>query len=75
MLAMVPLGTPGGAVLHNPIQERFLETDIVTCLLTLDPFVPKNLLTLRQKLFVEQRLSDEFRMFFLEGVHAEVTEK
>jgi len=57
-------------VLHDPIQKRLLETDIVACLLTLDPFVPKDFFAFRQELFVKERVFDEVGVVVDGGAHA-----
>jgi hypothetical protein len=45
---------PLGAVLDDPVRERALETDVVTGLFGLDPFVAQDFLAFRLKFAVKR---------------------
>ena len=53
-LAFIALSAPRRTMLHNPVQKRLFEPNIVTCLLTLNPLMPQDLFSLGEKLFVEK---------------------
>jgi hypothetical protein len=53
------LGAPGGAMLHDPVEQRFLEADIVAGFLALDPFVAEDLFALSEEFFVKERFFHE----------------
>jgi len=48
-------GAPTGAVLDDPVKERFFETNVMSDLLALNPFVAENFFPLGQKFLVESR--------------------
>jgi hypothetical protein len=50
---------PLGAMLDDPVGERTLETDVVTGLLGLDPFVAQDFLAFRLKLAVKRRVFEQ----------------
>lgn len=50
---------PSRAVPYNPVEERLLKAYVVPRLLTFDPFMPEDLLTFSQKLFVKKRILDQ----------------
>ncbi len=50
---------PSRAVPYNPVEERLFKADVMPRLLAFDPFVPEDLLTLSQKLFVKKRILDQ----------------
>lgn len=41
-------------MIDDPTKERFFESDIPPCLLTLDPLVPQNLLSFAKELLVNE---------------------
>src|SRR5688500_9533245 len=47
---------------HDPIQQRFLETNVVTCLLTFNPLVTEDLFAFSEKFFVKERFFNEVRV-------------
>ena len=49
-------GAPTFAVLANPIEQRALETDVVTQSLRLQPLVLQDLLPLREEFLIEAGL-------------------
>jgi hypothetical protein len=51
--------TPLGAVLDDPVRERALETDVVTGLFGLDPFVAQDFLAFRLKLAVKRGVFEQ----------------
>ena len=50
---VLPQRAPTGPVLDNPVQQGLLEADIVSHLLTFNPFVTENFRPLGQKLLIE----------------------
>src|ERR1035438_422217 len=50
----IPLMSPSGSFVINGAER--VKTDVMPCLLTLDPLVAQNLLTLGQKLPVQRRV-------------------
>lgn len=63
-----PLGSgpglsPRGTVLEHPVEQGTLETDIVTKLLALKPFMTQNLVPFRQKLPVESGVFQQITRF------------
>lgn len=53
----------------DPVEQSFLESNVVPGLFALDPLMPKDLFALGKKLFVKERLLDEFRAIVGSGVH------
>jgi hypothetical protein len=47
---------PLAAVLHNPVRQRALETDVTTGFFGLNPFVPQNLFAFSLKLAIQRRI-------------------
>lgn len=56
-------------MLHDPVEQRFFKTDVVTCLFTLQPFMAQDFFALGEEFLVKKRLSHEFRVFCRRGVH------
>ena len=54
-------------MLHDPIEKRLLEANVVAGLFAFDPLVPKDFLPLGEELFIEQGFFDE-RGIFVGGV-------
>ena len=55
----VPGLAPLGTVFDDPVRQRLLEADVVSRLLGFDPFVAKNLLSLRLELAVERGVLEQ----------------
>jgi hypothetical protein len=46
-------GTPAGAMLDDPVEERLFEADVMAHFLALDPLVTENFGPLGQKLLIQ----------------------
>jgi len=57
--------SPVGAMFHDPIQQSLFKADISSGFFALDPLVFQDLGTLREKLFVQDRIPDESRVILL----------
>lgn len=56
---MRTVGSPTSAVMHYPIEESFLEADVVAGFFALYPLVAKDFLTLRNKLAIQHGVLNE----------------
>src|SRR5947208_15990033 len=52
---------------HDPVEERFLETNVAPGLLALDPLVLQNLFPLGEEFLVENGVLYELRLLFSFG--------
>ena len=66
---MISLSPPSGAMLHDPIEQSFLESDVVARFFALKPFMAEDFLPLGKELFIEPGFFDEFGIFVCGGAH------
>ena len=66
---MMPLLPPSGAMFYDPIEESFLESDVVARFLALQPFVAEDFLPFGEEFFVEPGFFDELGIFVCGGAH------
>ena len=62
-VGLLAAGSPGGAMVDDPVQKRFFEADVLPGLLALDPFVAQDLLALGKKFAVKHGIAHEIPRF------------
>jgi hypothetical protein len=70
-LLPAPLFDPTRPMPNYPIQECFLESNIVSRLLTFDPFMPKDLIPLDEEFLIEIQVFNAAGAVNFQCVHGE----